>query len=242
MTSKLDKQHLDAFRSVVKQRRSVKRFTATAIPEAVLQDCLDLAMLAPNSSNLQPWEFYLIRSKDKKQAAIQACLNQNAAKTSQALIAIIARTDTWQQHAADVLKFWPSQAVPAIVTRYYTQLTTANFSLGPLNAWAPLKWAGIKLSRLSKGATADAHYSQNSIKLWATKSTALAAQNLMLAFCAHGFDSCPMEGFDAPAMHKILGLNKHQHIVMMLGAGERAENGIYHEQFRFERERFIKEV
>ena len=242
MTSTLDNQHLNAFRSVVKKRRFVKRFTDTPIPEDVLQDCLDMAMLAPNSSNLQPWEFYIIRSPKKKQAAIKACLNQNAAKSSQVLIAIVARTDTWQEHAADVLKFWPSKEVPPIVTRYYTKLTAANFTLGPLNALAPLKWAGVKLSRLSKGATADAHYSQSTIKLWATKSTALAAENLMLAFCAHGFDSCPMEGFDPSAMQKILGLNKHQHIVMMLGAGERAENGIYHEQFRFERERFIKEV
>lgn len=242
MTSKIDNQHLNAFRSVVEKRRSVKRFTDTPIPEAVLQDCLDLAMLAPNSSNLQPWEFYILRSEEKKQAAVKACLNQNAAKTSQVLIAIVARTDTWQQHASDVLKFWPEKSTPDIVTRYYTKLTTANFTLGPLNILAPLKWAGVRLSRLSKGATAEAHYRQSSIKLWATKSTALAAENLMLAFCAHGFDSCPMEGFDPVAMDKILGLNKHQHIVMMLGAGERAGNGIYHKQFRFERDRFIKEV
>lgn len=242
MNSNLDTQHLDAFRAVVKKRRSVKRFTDTPIPEDVLQDCLDLAMLAPNSSNLQPWEFHIIRSAEKKQAAVKACLNQNAAKTSQALIAIVARTDTWRKHASDVLQYWPSQETPAIVTRYYTRLTTANFALGPWNILAPLKWAGVRINRINRGATAEAHYNQNTIKLWATKSTALAAENLMLAFCAHGFDSCPMEGFDPVAMHEILGLNKHQHIVMMLGAGERADNGIYHEQFRFERERFIKEL
>lgn len=234
--------HLEAFREVVKSRRSVKRFTNTPIPDEVLQDCLDMAMLAPNSSNLQPWEFYIVKSDDKRQKAIKACLNQNAAKTSQVLIAIVARTDTWQQHAKDVLKYWPTDPIPNIVTRYYTKLTTANFTLGPLNALAPLKWAGVRISRLTNRATAETHYNQSTIKLWATKSTALAAENLMLAFRAHGFDSCPMEGFDPVAMNKILDLNKHQHIVMMLGAGERAENGIYHPQFRFERERFIKEV
>lgn len=242
MTSSIDTTHLDAFRAIVKKRRSVKRFTDTPIPEAALQDCLDLAMLAPNSSNLQPWEFHIIRSSANKRAAVKACLNQNAAQSSQVLIAIVARTDTWQQHAADILKFWPSEEVPAIVTRYYTQLNSINFTLGPFNMLAPLKWTAVRLSRLSRGATAEAHYSQNSIKLWAVKSTALAAENLMLAFCAHGFDSCPMEGFDPVAMNKILGLNKHQHIVMMLGAGERADNGVYHDQFRFKRERFIKEL
>lgn len=234
--------HLDSFRAVVSSRRSVKRFTDTPIPDEVLHDCLDMALLAPNSSNLQPWEFIIIKTPELRDQAIKACLNQNAAKSSQVLMAIVARTDTWQEHAADMLKYWPAKPVPSIVTRYYTKLTTANFSLGPMNALAPLKWAGVQLSRLTKGATSDAHYSHNTIKLWATKSTALAAENLMLAFRAYGFDSCPMEGFDHVAMSKLLRLNKHQSIVMMLGAGERADNGIYHPQFRFERERFIKEV
>ena len=241
-TAQRSNPHLDSFKAVVESRRSVKRFTDTPIPEEVLQDCLDMALLAPNSSNLQPWEFVVIKTPEIKEKAIKACLNQNAAKTSQAFIAIIARTDTWQEHAADVIKHWPTDPVPHIVKRYYTSLTKANFSLGPMNTLAPIKWAGVKMSRLTKGATSDAHYSRGTIKLWATKSTALAAQNLMLAFRAHGFDSCPMEGFDNEAMSKLLRLNKHQSIVMMLGAGERAENGIYHPQFRFERERFIKEV
>ena len=48
---------LQAFREVVESRRSVRRFTDTKIPDDVLADCLRLAMLAPNSSNLQPGNF-----------------------------------------------------------------------------------------------------------------------------------------------------------------------------------------
>lgn len=44
------------------------------------------------------------------------------------------------------------------------------------------------------------------MKIWATKSTALAAQNLMLALRAHGYDSCPMEGFDEHRVKKLLNL------------------------------------
>lgn len=43
-------------------------------------------------------------------------------------------------------------------------------------------------------------------------------------------------------MKKLLGLNEHQHIAMMLGAGERSEKGIYGEQFRFDERRFVHRV
>lgn len=240
--SHTEQMDIEAFRKVVTSRRSVKRFTEKPIPEDVLQDCLDMAMLAPNSSNLQPWEFYLIRSADKREAAIKACLNQNAARTSQVLIAIIARSDTWREHSAKTLQEWPVNPTPGIVTRYYTKVTSLNFTLGPLNLLGPLKWGLVRLRRLRGIPTPEMHYRRDTIRQWAVKSTALAAENLMLALRAHGFDSCPMEGFDPVIMRKVLGLNKHQHIAMMLGAGERAEDGIYHPQFRFERERFIKEV
>ena len=45
------------------------------------------------------------------------------------------------------------------------------------------------------------------MKEWATKSTALAAQTLMLGVRAYGYDSCPMEGFDDKRVRKILKLN-----------------------------------
>ncbi|MGB4342810.1 MAG: nitroreductase family protein, partial [Moraxellaceae bacterium] len=47
---------LESFRQVVTSRRSVRKFTATPVPRAVVDDCLDMAMLAPCSSGLQPWE------------------------------------------------------------------------------------------------------------------------------------------------------------------------------------------
>ena len=64
----------------------------------------------------------------------------------------------------------------------------------------------------------------------------------MLAFRAYGFDSCPMGGFDEIKMKQLLGLNEHQYICMVIAAGERDERGIYSEQYRFARERFIVEV
>jgi nitroreductase len=52
-----------------------------------------LALLAPNSSNLQPWTFYVVQNPTKKKQLVKACLNQLAAKTASELIVCVARTD-----------------------------------------------------------------------------------------------------------------------------------------------------
>ena len=48
-------------RALIESRRSVRRFTPELVPDAVIRDCLELAVLAPSSCNLQPWSFQVIR-------------------------------------------------------------------------------------------------------------------------------------------------------------------------------------
>lgn len=233
---------LQAFREVVESRRSVRRFTDTPIPDEVLTECLRLAMLAPNSSNLQPWEFYVIDSVDARQQAIKNCMNQNAAKTAVRLIAVVARTDNWQDHAKQILREYPDKPVPKKVKDYYSKVVTLDFLRGPINAISVGKWGVVNVIRRTKGPIKSPYYTFDDVKNWATNNTALAAQNLMLALRAHGFDSCAMGGFDEPAMKKLLQLGHKHHVVMMIGAGERADKGIYHSQFRFDQAQFVHYV
>lgn len=74
------------FRKVIESRRSVRKFTDKPIPSEILDECLDLALLAPNSSNLQPWTFYVVQNPSKKKQLVKACLGQLAAKTASELI------------------------------------------------------------------------------------------------------------------------------------------------------------
>ena len=84
---------VESFKKVVQSRRSVRKFTDKVIPAEILDDCLDMALLAPNSSNLQPWTFYVVQNPSKKKLLIKACLGQLAAKTAAELIVCVARTD-----------------------------------------------------------------------------------------------------------------------------------------------------
>lgn len=237
-----DAARLAAFTEVVESRRSVRKFTDTPIPDDVLRDCLRLAMLAPNSSNLQPWEFYIINTPEKRAKANKICMNQNAARTANKLIAVVARTDTWREHAKQNIRKFPDGPAPKRVRTYYEKIVPLDFLRGPGGVVSLAKRGMTKAVRQLKGPVKTPYYTFDDIKNWATNNTALAAENLMLALRAHGFDSCPMGGFDEPALKRLLKLGKHHHVVMMIAAGERADNGIYHSQFRFDYDQFVKEI
>ncbi|MHA7835518.1 MAG: nitroreductase family protein, partial [Algiphilus sp.] len=184
-----------AFEHVVRSRRSVRRFTDAPIPADVLDACLDLALLAPNSSNLQPWAFYKVQTPRKKQALVRACLGQNAAKTAAELIVVVARTDTYLENAKRNLRAWPDGEAPKMVRDYYGKLVPLMYSQGPLGALGVAK--GVVTNAIGQfRPMIRGPFSAAELKVWAVKSTALAAENLMLALRAYGYDSCPMEGFD----------------------------------------------
>ena len=228
----------EAFRQTVLTRRSVRRFTDTPIPAEVLDDCIDMAMLAPNSSNLQPWAFYKVQSPKARKLVIDACLGQNAAKTAAELIVVVARTDTYLENPRLNLSSWPEGQIPKVVRDYYGKLVPLMYSQGPLGALGIAK--GVVTNVIGQfRPMIRGPFSTNEMKVWAVKSTALAAENLMLALRAHGFDSCPMEGFDESRVARMLKLPAGASIPMIIGAGERAANGVYYPRLRFARERFV---
>ena len=86
------------FFEIIDKRRSVRKFSNKTIPEEVIIKALNAALLAANSSNLQPWEFYWVKDDNKKEDLIKACFSQNAAKTAQELIVAVSRIDTWKRN------------------------------------------------------------------------------------------------------------------------------------------------
>ena len=126
------------FEQVVRSRRSVRVFDGTPIPEDVVKKCLDLTLLSPNSSNLQQWEFYWVRSPKPRRALKNACLGQPAATTAAELFVAVARTRTWRKHATQVLeKMKAGGSVPKSVEVYYTKIAPLAYDNGFLG------WKGL---------------------------------------------------------------------------------------------------
>jgi len=68
---------------------------------------------------------------------------------------------------------------------------------------------------------------------WATKSTSLACQNLMIAAEALGVNTCPMEGFDGRRLSRYLGLSHRYHeIVMVIAIGKKSHDYVEPPQWR----------
>ena len=232
-----------AFKTVVESRRSVRVYTNEEIPEKVIQECLDLALMAPNSSNLQAWEFYWVKNKDKKEALVKACLSQPAAKTAAELIVAVAKTNTWDKHSKEMLEYFKKSdtKTPKSAIQYYKKITKLAYNQGPLGIYGFLKRILLFFIGINKPIPREP-VCEADMKIWAHKSTALACENLMLALRDYGYDSCPMEGMDSKRVKKILGLGSKSYITMVISAGKRAPNGIYGPRIRFAREKFIKTV
>lgn len=231
------------FSSVIHGRRSVRVFEDSQVAAEVINRCLELSLLSPSSSNLQPWEFYWVRSTTLRRDLITACLDQPAAKTAAELIVIVARTDTWRRNRRLMLERFSTskQPVPKSAIDYYERLVPIAMTQGFLGVFGLLKAIGVFFMGLVRPVPREPT-SKCDLKIWAIKSVALAAQTFMLAIRAEGFDSCPMEGFDSVRVKKLLGLGRGSHVVMVVGVGKRTSSGVYGDRIRFDRELFVKEV
>lgn len=232
---------VDNFKLVLQSRRSVRKFTEKQIPNDILEQCLDLALLAPNSSNLQPWTFYVVQNQAKKTQLVKACLGQLAAKTAAELIVCVARTDRVNEMSKRNISEFPFPEVPPTVQKYYKYIPY-NYKTGYFNTLGNFKKVAFKIARSMNKQLPVTAFNPADAQLWAAKTTALACENFVLALRAYGFDSCMMEGFDEPMLRQILNLNDQQYPVMVIAAGERAKDGVFFPQYRFDRDLFIEKV
>jgi nitroreductase len=231
------------FQKVIESRRSVRVFTEDSIPEEVLDKCLENALLAPNSSNLQPWEFYVIKNNEKKQKLVKYCLDQLAAKTASELIVCVARTDLWRVRQSEMLNHLKKEdgTTSKGALAYYNKIVPLAYNQGPANIIGLLKKI-VFFFRGFQQVTPREPTSYSDMRVWANKSTALGCENLMLSLRAYGYDSCPMEGFDSNRIKKLLSLPKRSDICMVIGAGKRADDGVFGKQIRMSSSKFILKV
>lgn len=52
---------------LMQRRRTVREFSAAAVPDSVIENCLKAAGTAPSGANLQPWHFAVVRNPEIKQ-------------------------------------------------------------------------------------------------------------------------------------------------------------------------------
>ncbi|CAM1363891.1 nitroreductase family protein [Tenacibaculum xiamenense] len=225
----------------IKFRRSIRVYDPEKnIDSKIITECLELASLAPNSSNMQLWEFYHITSKDIIKKLAPLCFNQNAAKTAQQIVVFVVRKDLWKKRAKANLDFmdrvfgknkpkseWRKRE--KVARNYYGKVIPfAYFDFLGVFGW--LKYFMVSITGLFRPIYRQVRNSD--MRIVAHKTCGLAAQTFMLSMAAKGYDTCPMEGSDTKRIKYLLDLPYQAEINMVVSCGIRKPEGVYGERFR----------
>ena len=226
------------FEKLIQARRSNRKFdTNIEVPNEVIEKSLKRAILSPNSSNMQLWEFYWESNSAKMNKWGELCLGQSAATSAKHLVIFVTRQDLWKSRATFNLEQIKKQSEGNENSKtykrglqYYSKLMPLLYRQDPIGFFTLIRkglcfFMGLRKPFMKFGGKADQ-------RVMAHKSCALAAQTFMLSITAEGFDTCPMEGFDRDRVRKALNLPKGAEINMIIAVGKGTQDGIYGERYR----------
>jgi nitroreductase len=231
-------------------RRSCRVYKDETIDTGKVKACIENAVLAPTSSNLQLWEFYHITNKEIIKKLSVACFDQNAAKTAQQLVVVVARKDLWRKRCKSNIEFINNafnkpdldkrlKNRKKMALNYYQKLIPLTY-FDFLGIFGMLKYLTFQVVGLFRPIYRQARLSD--MRIVAHKSAGLAAQNFMISMAEIGYDTCPMEGSDTLRVKRILNIPWSAEINMIIGCGKRDEKGIYGPRFRIPFETVYKEI
>lgn len=226
---------------ILNHRRAVRHFDEHIPLDAdKVKRCLEMATLAPTSSNMQLWECYHVTDRDVLKELAHAQLDQQTATSAQQMVVFVTRRDKHRMHTKAVKNFEienvkhysePSKQAKRIKKwkTYYGFVMPLFYTrcFGLLGIIRKLLVQVIGLFRpiVRQVTEADA-------RITVHKSCALVVQTFMLAMSEQGYDTCPVEGFDSRLVKKALGLPYRTEINMIINCGVRLPDGIRGDRFR----------
>ena len=227
---------------VIEARRSVRKYLPESVPPSVIEKAIQAGLMAPNTSNLQPWEVYWVRTAEKRARLVEACFSQSCAATAAELVVWVARTDTWRRNRALILEAMQKQGrVPPQQLAYYQRIVPLFYAHGWFDLLGRLKALLFPIVGLFRPVPRGP-FSTRALRATLSKTVALACQNFMLAITAQGYASCPMEGFDHRRVKQILGLGRESTVVMVISVGRADPSGVYGPRLRADSSFFIFNV
>ena len=234
----------------INYRRSVRHYQKTPIDSEKVKRCLELATLAPNSSNMQLWEFYHITRAEVLEKLAEACLSQQTATTAQQMVVFVSRQDLHRKRAKEMMpleienvmknspdekqkkriitwKMYYGKIMPILYTRFFGVLgMIRSLVVNLIGMFRPMVY----------------QVTENDMRVVVHKTCALAAQTFMLAMASEKYDTCPMEGFDSGRVRRLLKLPSGAEINMVISCGIRDENGVWGDRMRVPFEEVYKRI
>jgi nitroreductase len=182
------------FGKIVMSRYATKKFDGKKIPDAQIDELLEMVRFAPSALNLQPWKIKLVTDQKTKELLRPAAFNQEQITTCSHLLVFCADPDydSLIRRLGALLK---KSGVPAETQKMITDMA-AGFAQ-PMSPEQKLAWSQAQ--------------------------TYLALGNALNGAKALGFDSCPMGGFNPGEFSRILKIPAPLVPVMLCPLGYAAD-------------------
>ncbi|RJS62520.1 nitroreductase family protein [Bacillus sp. PK3_68] len=160
---------MQSLSEVIRNRHSVRKYDPTyKISRNEIEEMLQEAMLAPSSSNLQPWRFIVIDNEEVKKELRAIAYNQEQVETSSAVIAVLGDVEMYKNVEKVYQSSYEAGFMDEASMNKLIQNTYNTYPNAPVEARANI-------------ASFDA---------------GLVSMQLMLIAKANGYDTVTMGGFD----------------------------------------------
>ena len=223
----------DGFQAANRFRRAIRKFNSTTIPEDDVYALLTEAAFAPSSGNMQPYELHWIREPALKARVAAACNGQKAAASAADFIVLVASPALGLRTANEQLAHVESSTALGADSKAYYRKQVGMFQkilgVGSSPLWSPL----VSLAALIRPTLSLILIGHIGGRQWAACNAIFAAQTIMLGAAAKGIDSCPMEGFSASRLAKLLDLPRGSVIPLVIALGYRADDARIEAQWRY---------
>jgi nitroreductase len=183
---------LKPINEVLLERRATQEFLPEEVPDEYLDAILRLAAQAPSGYNLQPWRFVVVRGEENRRRLQAAAFNQAKVGQAPVVVIFVGMKEDWKRTADEVFR------------------EGAERGAGSLDNW--------ERHRDSAFGFLD---NMLPMPVWVNRHTMIAFTTMMLAAEAYGFDTAPMEGFDAAAVKREFSIPDEGEVVALLAIGRR---------------------
>ncbi|MFS1512984.1 nitroreductase family protein [Chengkuizengella sp. SCS-71B] len=186
------------FFTIAKERSSVRFYDSEfKIDEREIREILETAILAPSSSNLQPWRFLVIHNQELQEKLLPIAANQQQVVDSSAVIAVLGDLEAYKNAEEIYGNLVKVGAIPEETKDFYVNQINSHYgNLSHEDA--------IRVTMIDGG---------------------LVSMQLMLTAKAKGYDTVPMGGFDKDQFIEAFNIPENLSPVMLIALGKAEKAG-----------------
>jgi nitroreductase len=174
----------------IRERHATPSFDGRPVPFEDLRRILEAGLSAPSGYNLQPWRFIVVRSPEQKRRLRAACYNQPKVEEAPVVIVACGDADGWRNGDLDeMIRMGREGGMP----ENYAEQAKARIP-----------------SYLSE---------HPNMAMWLNRQVMIAFTHMMLMAEVLGYDTAPMEGYEADKLADVLKLPLSYTPVALLAVG-----------------------